>query len=106
MRDSVDFDARVRARGEELEAGLLAIANRYPDVFSAPRGLGLMRGLPVRAPYEAKSFIAPARERERLLLNAAGDNTLRFVPPLVIERAELAEALRRLERAIDATLHP
>jgi acetylornithine/succinyldiaminopimelate/putrescine aminotransferase len=35
-----------------------------------------------------------------LLLNAAGDNTLRFVPPLVISNAEIAEALARLARTV------
>jgi acetylornithine/N-succinyldiaminopimelate aminotransferase len=104
VRDASAFDDHVLARGEELAAGLAALADRFTHVFGPPRGLGLMRGLPVRAPFEAKAFVAPARERERLLLNAAGDNTLRFVPPLVITQAEVRAALERLERTVTATL--
>ena len=30
------------------------------------------------------------------MLNATGPGTLRFLPPLVVQEAEIAEALRRL----------
>ncbi|MBD5654294.1 MAG: aspartate aminotransferase family protein [Candidatus Eremiobacteraeota bacterium] len=102
VRDESDFDASVLARGEQLAAGLLAISLHFPHVFGPPRGYGLMRGLPVRAPYEAKTFVAAARDGERLLLNAAGDNTLRFVPPLVISAIQVRDALGRLERTVAA----
>jgi len=99
VRDALALDANVLARGEELEAGLRAVASGFPRLFGVPRGRGLMRGLPVRAPYEAKTIAGLARDEERLLVATAGDNTLRFLPPLVISAEEIAEALRRLERA-------
>ncbi len=93
VRDASDFDAHVKAMGTLLRGGLAAIAERYPDVFEAPRGIGLMLGLPVRPPHAAKIFVDRARESHQLLLNAAGDNTLRFVPPLVIDEAQIEKSL-------------
>ena len=98
VRDELGLDAHVRRAGAALRAGLAALADRYPQAFEAPRGIGLMLGLPVRAPYATKDFVDVARERERLLINGAGDNTLRFVPPLVISETEIADALARLDR--------
>jgi acetylornithine/N-succinyldiaminopimelate aminotransferase len=63
-----------------------------------------MLGLPVRAPYAAKAFVDRARESHRLLLNAAGENTLRFVPPLVIDEKTLLVAIERLEATIGSVL--
>jgi acetylornithine/succinyldiaminopimelate/putrescine aminotransferase len=62
-----------------------------------------MLGLPVRAPHEAKAIVAQAREKEGILLNAAGENTLRFVPPLVISAEEIDRGLAGLRRATRAT---
>jgi predicted acetylornithine/succinylornithine family transaminase len=98
VRDSFDIDAHVRARGDQLRAGLEALAARHAAFFDPPRGAGLMLGLPVRAPHAAQAFVDLAREHERLLLNGAGDNTLRFVPPLIITQAQVEDVLARLER--------
>jgi len=50
---------------------------------------------------QLEAFVEAARTSERLLLNAAGDNTLRFVPPLVISSAQIADMLVRFERTIE-----
>ena len=36
---------------------------------------------------------------EKMLAVAAGDNVVRLLPPLIVSEAEIAEAVRRLERA-------
>jgi len=104
VRDELGLDAHVHRVGAVLRAGLGALADRYPQAFEAPRGIGLMLGLPVRAPYATKDFVDVARERERLLINGAGENTLRFVPPLVISETEIADALARLDRTTSKVL--
>jgi predicted acetylornithine/succinylornithine family transaminase len=101
VRDAVDLDAHVVRAGTRLRAGLAAAAERRPDLFAAPRGIGLMLGLPVRPPHTPKTFVDAGRDYEHLLLNGAGDNTLRFVPPLVISEAEIDEALARFRRTIE-----
>jgi acetylornithine/N-succinyldiaminopimelate aminotransferase len=79
---------------------LQGLTERYPDVFGPVRGRGLMLGLPVLAPYLTKAFVAIAREHEALIINGAGDNTLRFVPPLIVSAAQIDDALARLERTV------
>jgi acetylornithine/succinyldiaminopimelate/putrescine aminotransferase len=37
-----------------------------------------------------------ALTEQRLVLNATGPRTLRFLPPLVVSEAEIGDALRRL----------
>lgn len=103
IRDVVDIDANVRDSGALLLAELSAITRDWPEVFDQPRGYGLMLGLPVRAAHQAAAFVTPALEGG-LLINAAGRNTLRFVPPLIITRDEIRDAMMRLRSAISTTL--
>lgn len=87
-----------RARGERLQGGLRRLAERF-DVITEVRGLGLMVGAECKG--DAASAIATAARDEGLLINTAGGNTLRFVPPLIITDADVDEALDRLERAFE-----
>ena len=103
IRDILDLDTHVTTVGKQLFAGLAAIAHEYPAVFEQPRGHGLMLGLPVREPHEAATFV-PVALKHKLLINAAGRNTLRFIPPLIITEAEIDEALVRLRTSIAACL--
>ena len=103
IRDVVDIDAQVITAGQLLTDELAAVARDYSDVFEAPRGIGLMLGLPVREGREAKTFVTRGLDHG-VFLNAAGRNTLRFVPPLIISNDEIREAAVRLRATIDATL--
>jgi predicted acetylornithine/succinylornithine family transaminase len=102
LRRALEIDANVKAVGATLLAGLEALHAEHPARFGAPRGHGLMLGLPVLAPFEAKTIVEHAREHERLLLNAAGENTLRFVPPLVLTQPQARDVLERLARTVAA----
>lgn len=104
VRDEIDLDAHVLAVGEELRVGLARIAAAYPNVFGMPRGRGLMLGLPVCTTHPAKAFVDDARVHEKLLLNAAGENTLRFVPPLIVTSQQIADMLLRLDRSVARVL--
>jgi len=100
VRATEDVDANVALVGGILTAGLEALHIEHPDKFGPVRGVGLLLGLPVLAPYEAKAIVERARTGEHLLLNAAGDNTLRFVPSLLLTEAQARDALARLARTI------
>jgi len=89
--------ARVRADGEWMGESLRAIAARTGRI-RAVRGIGLMWGIDVMEP--ASEIIARAREQRQLLLCSAGDYTIRLLPPLVAQRADLARGLARLEGAL------
>jgi acetylornithine aminotransferase len=49
--------------------------------------------------------VAAAALDEGLIINAVGARTLRIVPPLVISRDEVDEAVRRLGRAFASVEH-
>jgi predicted acetylornithine/succinylornithine family transaminase len=83
------FLAGVRDRGERLAEGL----RELPGVVSV-RGRGLM--LAAEVDFEAPAFVRRALTEQRLVMNATGPTTLRFIPPLVITDDEVDEALRRL----------
>jgi predicted acetylornithine/succinylornithine family transaminase len=103
IRDVLDLDAHVDAIGHLLRNELVAIHEERPAVFDAPRGIGLMLGLPVKDGYAAADIVARGLDHG-ILLNAAGRNTLRFVPPLIITADETLDAVQRLRAAIDAAL--
>ncbi len=106
FRDEHDLDAHVAEVGEVLRAGLGKLAGQLPNVFAPPRGIGMMLGLPVREPFKAKTFADAALLEEHLILNAAGDNTLRIVPPLVLSVGEAQDGLERLHRICAAHSTP
>lgn len=64
------------------------------------RGMGLMIGLAVKVP--AKALAASCQERG-LIVNAVKDDTLRFVPPLTVSRADVDKAVEVLKEAMLAT---
>jgi acetylornithine/N-succinyldiaminopimelate aminotransferase len=103
IRDVIHLDEQVDAAGALLRSELAAVATDFASVFEQPRGLGLMLGLPVREPHVAKDFVAQGLDHG-VFLNAAGRNTLRFVPPLIITADEVRDAAQRLRATIAATL--
>ena len=106
VRDELDLDEHVRATGAALAAGLREIAQAFPNVVAPPRGTGLMLGLPVLAPFSAATIADAARDDQHLLITVAGDDTLRFVPPLVVTSEDIVEGLGRLRAAINDTPGP
>ncbi len=84
---------RVRDLGGRLSAGLEAI-----DAVGEVRGRGLMLGARLEG-VEAKDAASRALD-EGLIVNPIGDDTLRFLPPLVIGEAEVDEALEILGRTL------
>ena len=83
----------VRELGERLAEGLRELP-RVHDVRA--RGLMVAADIDVGAPEIARRALL----EERLVINATGPGTLRFVPPLVISEAEVDEGLARLARLI------
>ncbi len=100
VRDETQLEKNVRARSEQVFAGLRALSERHPRIIGEPRGLGLLVGVSVCEPYEAKAIQTAARERG-LLVGTAGGNTLRFAPPLIVREEEVERALGVVEDAVD-----
>ena len=88
------FLADVRAKGERLRSRLEQFIGNYPELFAGVRGMGLLLGLQMKV--EPRGFMQHLRDKHRLLTVAAGDNTLRILPPLVIGDAEIEEFFESL----------
>ena len=86
----------VRENGAWLGEQLEMIAHRSGKV-RAVRGTGFIWGLDV---VESANDIVKRGWDEGLLALTAGDHTLRILPPLVMERADLARGVSMLEKII------
>ncbi len=95
------FLGEIVAAGDRLKAGIEEVSSRHPDVISAVRGKGLMLGMVVAQPH-TNLTLGDAALKQGLLTVVAGENVLRFVPPLIVRDAEIGEALDRLDRACAA----
>jgi acetylornithine/N-succinyldiaminopimelate aminotransferase len=88
------FLAAVRDKGERIRARLEQFIGNYPELFEEVRGRGLMLGVKMKA--EPRPFMQHLRDKHQLLTVAAGDHTLRILPPLVIGDAEIDEFFEKL----------
>lgn len=93
--------ANVQARGEQLRAGLTAIAQDYPQLIADVRGWGLINGLELKADITFTSIdVVKAVMDNGLLLVPAGPQVVRLVPPLIVSAEEIDQALEKLRVAI------
>jgi acetylornithine/N-succinyldiaminopimelate aminotransferase len=84
----------VREKGAALREGLLAL-----DGVAEVRGRGLMVGAGLAPGIEAGAVAADLLERG-LILNAPGPDTLRLLPPLTIESAQIERAVALIGESI------
>ncbi|MBB3862400.1 acetylornithine/N-succinyldiaminopimelate aminotransferase [Novosphingobium hassiacum] len=92
-----EFLSDVRAKGERLRGRIEQFIGDYPDLFIGVRGRGLMLGLMMKV--EPRPFVAHMRDNHQLLTVSAGDNTVRVIPPLVIDDSHIDEFMERLSAA-------
>jgi acetylornithine/N-succinyldiaminopimelate aminotransferase len=97
------FLARVERRGKKLRAGLDRLVREHPKSLAEARGLGLLMAVELGADagVDAPAFVAAARDHG-LLLVRGGERSVRFLPPLTVTDAEIAEAIERAGKALTA----
>ncbi|MEA2196287.1 MAG: acetylornithine/N-succinyldiaminopimelate aminotransferase [Solirubrobacteraceae bacterium] len=83
--------AHVRALGDRFAAGLDSL-----PFAAAVRGRGLMLAIDLVDGASAPDLARRALLEQRLVVNATGPGTVRFLPPLVAEQADVDDALTRL----------
>ncbi|MEP2735044.1 MAG: aspartate aminotransferase family protein [Erythrobacter sp.] len=89
-----EFLASVTEKGEKIRQRLEQFIGNYPELFELVRGKGLMLGIKMKV--ESRAFYVHLRDNHDLLTVAAGDQTLRVLPPLVIGDAEIDEFFEKL----------
>ena len=82
--EKLDLVAHVREVGGYLWDKLEELKNEF-SFITAHRGIGLMQGLEFSEEKQAGQIVSKALSNG-LILISAGNNVLRFVPPLVIEK--------------------
>ncbi len=88
-----------RQRGEQLMSGLRHLQEEYPAIGDV-RGLGLMVGTEFRTQDRkpdkatAKAVAHVCLERKLMLLTCSTwDNTIRWIPPLIVTQEQIKQAL-------------
>ncbi len=91
-----DFLDHVRAMGFMLRQELRTLATSHRDIIKDVRGLGLMIGLEC---VIENTVMINALRAQNLLSVRASSNTVRMLPPLIIEQCHIEEALAAVKKA-------
>ena len=87
-----DFLQNVRENGNYL-------VKRLKEFNFKVKGIGLMIGMDLPESINASEVVKKALEKG-LILGTAGENTLRFVPPLIITKKEIDEGVEILREIL------
>ena len=98
---NTEFLADVDKKGALFRSELVRIQKRFPGLITEVRGKGLILG--AQLDRDSAPIVTACRERG-LLVITAGTNTVRFVPPLVIEEDVILEGMKILEEAIETVV--
>ncbi len=93
------FLDHVNEMAKLLRQQLAMIVDTYSDIIEDVRGEGLMLGIKCKV---LNLDMLQALRDEKLLSVAAGENVIRFLPPLNIEATHVTEAIEKLGRACEA----
>jgi L-lysine 6-transaminase len=96
--EAEDLAANTLARGEQLIAGLRALAKEH-EAFTDVRGVGSLVAFTMETPECRDKTIAACAERGLLVLST-GESSVRFRMPLVISASEVDGALERIGEAL------
>ena len=96
-----------RTRGVQLMTGLRHLQENYPAIGDV-RGLGLMVGCEFRSADDkpdkatAKAVVHACLDRKMLLLTCGPwDNTVRWIPPLIVSEEQIAHSLSVFDQALE-----
>ena len=84
------FLSNVIALGEYFEGELLKIKEKFPNIIEDIRGKGLLKG--VKLKVDNLKFMNLLFEN-KLLVVKASENVIRLLPPLIVNKSEIDEAI-------------
>ncbi|HXU65614.1 MAG TPA: aminotransferase class III-fold pyridoxal phosphate-dependent enzyme, partial [Polyangia bacterium] len=96
--DDLKLLDHVREVGTHLGSSLLRLGERRRPKTRGARGRGLLQGLVVD--IDPAEVVVKARARG-LLLTVAGGNVIRLVPPLIVTKGEIDEAIEILDAVLE-----
>ncbi len=92
--------AHVTEIGGYFQRQLQSLAGRHAAA-TAVRGLGVMLSLELDSADAAKAVAAQMQQR-RILINRTSENVLRFLPPYILRREHVDEAIAALDESLAA----
>jgi 4-aminobutyrate aminotransferase len=106
MREE-DMPGNARQRGIQLMTGLRHLQEEFPAIGDV-RGMGLMVASEFRTPEgkpdkaTAKAIVHACQDRKLLLLTCGPwDNTIRWIPPLIVKSEQIDDALGILRESLN-----
>ena len=93
------FLEQVAGVGNYFREMLKGLAQAHPEKVVSLRGLGLMLGLELKAP--AGSLVGELLDRG-FVVNCTQERVLRFLPPLIIRKAEIDALVENLDQVLEA----
>ncbi len=88
-----------RINGAYFKDRLKELASKFPFAVDV-RGRGLMLGLELSSQIPGRDVVKMMLDKG-FIINCAGHNTLRFVPPLIITRKEIDQLIDALEETLN-----
>lgn len=101
--DTIDQKAmldHVKSMGQYLSEQLSGLKEKFP-VITGLKGMGLIQGIAIDPSLPTGDIISKAMT-EGLLLVGAGNQVIRFVPPLTVEKKHIDEMIGILEGVLSA----
>ncbi len=95
-----DLLAAVPAKAQHLIAALERLVERYSNLISNVRGLGLYQGFTVNDKANKGKLVDLALETENLLILGAGTDSIRFRPPIDVTMADIDLLIEKLSRVL------
>lgn len=92
---------RAAVLGARLLAGLQEALGEHPDVV-AIRGQGLMVGIELSRP--CKELVGRALAEQHLLITVTRDTTIRLLPPLICDDAQIDDIVVRVTRLLASSV--
>lgn len=96
-----DFLPNVRAVGEDLKNQLIDLQKNFPNLIDEVRGVGFMIGLKINQKIENNELVKKFIE-QGLLTVPASDNVIRLLPPLIITKDHVKEAIDKIRICLAA----
>lgn len=92
-----EFLETLRRRAANFEQKLAMLRDQHAGLLLEIRGRGLLRGFVIDEEQATNKEVLIEARKRGLLIGAAGDNVIRFAPPLNIEEDHLTEAVNILD---------
>ena len=90
-----NFLENVKQKGKYFDQGLNKMKDKYPNIITEIRGVGLIKGLKMLV--DNTEFIKRLMNHKMLAIKAE-ENVTRLFPPLIVNNKELDEAIEKIDK--------